>query len=872
MRRFFLFLLLFLSFFSLASAIPTVNLVTPSNGSTIYEMPVGFNVFGTATGGEYIENISLWYSLDGGSWERNTTKYQPDEVYDEFNDASIDTGLWDVTLSGSYRSASESGGQISAKIDNSACSGVCNPGIAEINSSNLLTTAQTLKTNMTMRAILSRGSSNDVTGFLKVYGKIIKTAPASSSDDSIWTIEYINESYFKVYDDGVYSTFIIPTDNRISMRVYGVPPYEENPPGDTVNVNLDYVRFSNSTSINQTFLSYFPQGSSTLLWNMEFCDTSGICDFSSNNYTFDFDNDPPTFNIQNPVGLLNYSANGHNEEFNFSVTDNNLDQCWYGYGGVNYTIPSCSSDTFNSGNITLSNSLRSMIFYANDSLGNINSTTNLWDYKVFQDNLTFQPSVIEGSLETFNLYLDFYSGYSLSSAIFVYNGSSYSTSINAISGFANISSTIQIPDFVSDSNISFYFNLTLSDGTIITTFSENQTVSNIDLDNCTSYSNNIFNISLFDERTLSDINGTIEFNIDLLNSESNFISSASFYEGDAHESSICSNIDLTSSDYLYDLEIKYFSSSDNGSTYDYTPELYYIQKAEANNLPQTINLYDLNQNESTKFLVKYQNNNLVAVEGAVIQLLRKYVSEGVYRTVEAPLTSNIGTAVVHVDLNSNLYKAIVVKDGVVLDTFDNLVFNCESELTGLCTQNLFGTIDPQNSVSVENLNDFSYTITEVNNTLTVTFTIPSSTASTVNFYMTQTDNFGSSTACNQTIFSSAGSLQCSYNESLSDSILELQIRKDGVLIAQKSYFIAEANSVDWLGNNYFIVFIFLLSLVGMAMASPEWIVVMGLLTFVLAGGIWLLNGLSFVVGLEGLIWLIIVVIILIIKLSGQEDR
>jgi predicted metal-binding membrane protein len=47
---------------------------------------------------------------------------------------------------------------------------------------------------------------------------------------------------------------------------------------------------------------------------------------------------------------------------------------------------------------------------------------------------------------------------------------------------------------------------------------------------------------------------------------------------------------------------------------------------------------------------------------------------------------------------------------------------------------------------------------------------------------------------------------------------------------------------------------------------------MGVVTFVLAGGIWLLNGLNFVVGLGSLIWILIVAIILILKLSKQEDR
>jgi hypothetical protein len=64
----------------------------------------------------------------------------------------------------------------------------------------------------------------------------------------------------------------------------------------------------------------------------------------------------------------------------------------------------------------------------------------------------------------------------------------------------------------------------------------------------------------------------------------------------------------------------------------------------------------------------------------------------------------------------------------------------------------------------------------------------------------------------------------------------------------------------------------LLSLVGMALSSPEWIVINGIVTMVIAGGLYLARGLDFVVGLGSLMWLILAAIILITKMSKQEDR
>jgi predicted metal-binding membrane protein len=44
------------------------------------------------------------------------------------------------------------------------------------------------------------------------------------------------------------------------------------------------------------------------------------------------------------------------------------------------------------------------------------------------------------------------------------------------------------------------------------------------------------------------------------------------------------------------------------------------------------------------------------------------------------------------------------------------------------------------------------------------------------------------------------------------------------------------------------------------------------ITMFLAGGLWLLNGMNFVVGLGSLMWLLIAASILIVKISKQEDR
>jgi len=64
----------------------------------------------------------------------------------------------------------------------------------------------------------------------------------------------------------------------------------------------------------------------------------------------------------------------------------------------------------------------------------------------------------------------------------------------------------------------------------------------------------------------------------------------------------------------------------------------------------------------------------------------------------------------------------------------------------------------------------------------------------------------------------------------------------------------------------------LFSVIGMAFSSPEWIIINSIITLLLAGALWLLNGMNFVVGLGSIMWLVIAAGILIMKLAKQEDR
>ena len=532
---------------------------------------------------------------------------------------------------------------------------------------------------------------------------------------------------------------------------------------------------------------------------------------------------------------------------------------------VNKTNLDCSLNTTTFNYIQGENDIT---FFANDTFGNIANETRSWSSIIGTFSIEYESTVYEGYSNEITATIEgLTEGSSLTSAKLYYNGNNYTTSINYDGDSYEITSTLSAPAVTVDTNYSFGFYLTI-DGDVYDPQTNNQTVLNANFGECGGLTNDtILSLNLVDEDTQVDILGDIEIGGEIKSVSSDETIGTIYVEfTNTTNASLCFSPPSAYDLYYIDAEIRYTSEG-------YSSELYYIQNADITEDLGNLTLYDLNESSSTRFKVTYQDSTYNFVEGAIIQLQRRYISEGVYKTVEAPLTSSDGVSVLHINLDSIGYRATVVKDGVVLDEFENLVFNCQSELTGECEYKLLGIINPGNEQNLDDTRDFYYSNPVlINGSITTSFSIPSSSPSTVNIVLEQKDQFGNKTLCNRTIISSAGSVSCNYSETLGKSYIEYTIYKNGEAMAKKSYVVNPTDYLDWLDNNYIFIFVLLLSLVGMALTSPEWIIINGIMTMVISGGLYLARGLDFVVGLGNIVWLIIAAIILISKISKQEDR
>lgn len=811
-----------------------VNLNAPNDESIQYSNPVTLNASAYVESGAYLVNATL-YDNSTGDWEaRNTTR-------------SVNTIYHGVNLPSSNLRTAKSGVNIT---------------IGE--------------SNITLISIIKSSDSNATKGYL-LNGATSSTIASADFLDNIATF-----ASNQILENG--TNYILAVDangeayNRYYTNVPALPITEEKfnwtdgleEAGDKKVFSIIGLILNDSIS-PQTFLNSYSSGD-TILWNMEYCDSDGDCGFSPANRTFSMDKTPPTILVTSGNGTINYQEFSTNHTLNYTITDTNLQSCWMNYNSTNRTIP-CTSGVDSPVNFTLQYNLYNATIWANDSLGNTENRFVSWDYGVFETNRTFSNETLSGSIEDFSINVTLGNETEIVSAIFVYNGTNTSSVITSIGNFRLITiDDFEIPIFSSAENISFYWEILLSDGTNFSTYTSTHLVSVLKLDNCSTYTFQLANISLFDEETLQLIRGDIEVYYSILNKPNyNSIKNLSGIFENVSNTLICSDINLSNQNLAYSTEIRYSSEKGLFDDVGYAKEFYHIQKADIGELI-TISLYDLHLNETTEFEIEYQNEDLVRVANAVVQLQRKYIAEDIYRVVEAPITSNEGTAVLHIDLNTNKYKITIIKDGVVLDIFDNIVFVCDNVLSGQCEQKLYGSIDPTNDIPLETIQDFSYTLSEVNNTITIDFSIPSGVPSNINFLMYQSDQFGTTTLCNRTIISSAGSTSCIYNNTITDSYLDLILTRDGNVISSRTYIVQEADGVDFLDNNFFIVFIFLISIVGMAFTSPEWIIMNSVIVFVISGALWLLNGMNFVMGLGGLAWLILGAGILIFKLTKQEDR
>lgn len=490
-------------------------------------------------------------------------------------------------------------------------------------------------------------------------------------------------------------------------------------------------------------------------------------------------------------------------------------------------------------------------------------------YEVFIDAEGYNEDTTEGNSETFTINVT--TRQQITSADLIYNNTKYSGTLSKTGLTYNITKTISVDTLDANINLTFYWNFTMADGTEVHSITNNQSVINLLIDDCSTHTIRILNYTLKDEENQTILGGvsmntSIEIDLDiypkgLTTSILNF--SKKFSQ--TNPIGVCLNKEAV--DYKLYATAKY-------SSQDREIEYHHIQNATIKNTttPINISLLDLATADSTAFQIIYKDTNFLPVEDALIDIQRQYVSEGLFKSVEIPKTDSSGQTVAHLVLNDIVYTILVSKYGSVLATFDNIRAFCEDTITGDCKINLnaFETgIAIEDWTITKNL-DYTLSFDESTREIGVIFTTADGTSATVSVNTTKSDRWGNETVCSDVLISSSGTLSCVIPESYGNvsAITRIYINNELISINQLKIF---EDRADYFGGTGIILLLMLIITIPLMLITSTIGVVLGsIFGLIIAGALMLYTGFSWFGTGSAIVFLIAAGAIIIYKIAERS--
>lgn len=506
-------------------------------------------------------------------------------------------------------------------------------------------------------------------------------------------------------------------------------------------------------------------------------------------------------------------------------------------------------------------------------LASENYTFNVVPFGVIDED--YLNVTLSGSTDIFTVNISVLSGLRMATIDFTYNGTLYNADFEEYETgkyYATIDNSV--PQVSSDTNITFYWTVELESGFTQNTTLHNQTVYLFAMDNCSTYTNNIFNFTLVDEDTQNTLVGAtdntsiyVDLSLSRLDSTALTIN-FSYYYNKINPAGVCGNIDLDSSRYLLDGIIEYYAT---GRFVEY----YNIQDYLLTNTTdhQNITLYNLNSTRGQEFKITYKDENFNTVPGALIQIQRKYIAEGIFKTVEIPMISSAGYTIAHLIRNDAIYTLVIINDGVVVATFDDIVADCQNPSFTECSININSF---SSSVSPEDFTtDDGFTgalrYNKTTKVVSIIYAIPSGVPAYTSLNVTLFDGFGNTSICSDGLNAAGGTLSCTVPESFGNQSIIIKVFSGGDEKRSAVVFLSTDPSEIWGTNLVFLSVIILLLLMGMGISDNP--VTLGIIMVI---GAIILIALNIItnVGLIGngatILWFIVAVIILLIKGSGRQ--
>lgn len=581
---------------------------------------------------------------------------------------------------------------------------------------------------------------------------------------------------------------------------------------------------------------------------------------------FTVDNTAPSITVTSPINETRLGKEHEALFLNWSVSDLHLDTCWYDYNNTNTTV-TCMDNTTN---INLEYPDYDLTFYANDTVGNLGYTNHYWDNLLFQETEFHETEVIEGSSSVFNITV-VTNGSTITTASLVYNGTSYGTTLAKSGNNYTISKTLNIPGVDMDSNVSFYWSIKQQGDFITNTSDIYQSVITFALNSCTPTVNyTLYNFTVVNEESevklvgdVANVTGDLDLQLYSSNREV-LLEDQSFNFSGVNPFAICMDTDLSGGGaFSLDLQLQYDADG-------FAPEFYNLQKEAitVDDFWSNVTLYDLDDDDAQEFQITYKDSTFLPVKEALVQVQRKYISQGLFKTVEIPMTDINGQTLAHLVLSDVIYTFNVFKDGVLLGTFDNVIAVCDNVALGDCSINLnaFSTTIPLEDFNTVGNFVYALSFDDTTGDVEATFSVPSGALSTVVLNVTQFSGNGATSVCTDSLETSSGTVSCTAPSSFENTTLIISLTQDG---EQVGYSILpwQPSSSELYGANQFIMgMIMVLMLVGMGISgTPILVGIFLILGMLMALALNLFSGGSTFAAGATIFWSIIAVLVVIIK-------
>ncbi len=285
------------------------------------------------------------------------------------------------------------------------------------------------------------------------------------------------------------------------------------------------------------------------------------------------------------------------------------------------------------------------------------------------DNEEFNVRVFETSRQEFLLNITTLPSVLSVNAILNYDGSRFTADTSCTGGVCEIGTAIDIPlvNIGESENKTFLWEISVFNGTdslFINLSSTKQNVTRLHLEKCDgTFTIQTLNFTSFDEETQQTINpfmldatflfwlgtGTIKRN--------NTISETSI-------SSLQLCISPSNETFKLDGTVEY---NDANST-NYTNRNYFFQTDQINNISQDIRLGLLLSEDSTTFILKVQDRDILPVANVLIFTERFYPGEGIFKVVQVSQTDDNGRTVGFFETETVEYRFVLKQNSTTVLT------------------------------------------------------------------------------------------------------------------------------------------------------------------------------------------------------------